>query len=236
VITTGIAAHSLRGELRASPGRRSGRPRGTTSSPPMTSCTRGAGEVPDEAPARAVRRREGVAGRCEHRPCARAGAPVQAARSDGLRDDVDLLMVRVETFATELTPQGRCSTTSRSGSRARRERSRPLRQPLHALPLSIPFRPAQRAHGRGFMASRTALVTAEEFSKADRTREFNANASRAGPCVSPGSAPGRRPEAVFLLDPVSAGTGQDRASRALYTPRVGHEVLVRICKGIRSGP
>ena len=155
---------------------------------------------------------------------------------DGLREDVDLLVVRVETFATELTPQGTVlddepfGFTGATGALEAGYENR-----FQALPASIPFRPAQRAPRPRIHGIQTAIVTAEEFSKGDRP-EINANAQG---CVRVRFPWDQRPDSDRAPSSCWIRVSQHWAGPgfgALYTPRVGHEVLVAYLQGDPERP
>ena len=90
--------------------------------------------------------------------------------ADGISQDAKLLAVRVETFATELTPQATILDEEPLRLRGRDGRARAgLRQPLRRAARGGPASARRCARrGRGSTACRPAVVTAEEYPKDDR--------------------------------------------------------------------
>src|SRR6202044_1046517 len=89
--------------------------------------------------------------------------------ADALARDAKLLAVRVETYATELAPQGTLldeepfGFTHATGPLAIGHENR-----FVALPESILFRPAMRTPRPRIHGVQTAVVTAEEFQDGER--------------------------------------------------------------------
>lgn len=150
---------------------------------------------------------------------------------DNLRSDLELCAVRVETWATELTPQGTMldqepfGFASTTGPPAAGFENRFL-----ALSASTPFRPAMSTPKTRIEGVQIALVTAEEH---DESRPV-INADKLGrvrvrfPWDQRPDAHDRTPSSDWIrVSQYWAGTGYG----AVYTPRVGHEVLVAYLQG-----
>jgi len=155
---------------------------------------------------------------------------------DGLRPDIDLLAVRVETWAVELVPQGTVLDLEPFGFDNRS--STPtvgLDGRFLALPAKVPFRPPIRTPKPRIAGIQTAVVTAEEHS-GDRPV---INADKLGrvrvrfPWDQRPDAKNGTPTSHWIrVSQYWAGAGYG----ALYTPRVGHEVLVAFMQGDPDRP
>lgn len=155
---------------------------------------------------------------------------------DNLRPDVELCAVRVETWATELTPQGTIldeepfGFTGATGPLLAGFENRFL-----ALAATTPFRPAMSTPKARIEGVQIALVTAEEH---DESRPV-INADKLGrvrvrfPWDQRPDAHDRTPSSDWIrVSQYWAGTGYG----AVYTPRVGHEVLVAYLQGDPAYP
>ena len=156
---------------------------------------------------------------------------------DGTLPDAKLLATRVETFATELTPKGTVLDEDPFGfANAPGPLSAGFDSRFLALANGVPFRPPMRTPRPRIHGVQAAVVTAEEFADGDR------------PVIN-GDALGRvrvrfpwdqrpdlndqTPTSTWLrVSQFWAGAGYG----ALYTPRVGHEVLVAYMQGDPDQP
>lgn len=150
---------------------------------------------------------------------------------DALREDADLLIVRVETFATELDPQGMLE-----GEPFGFGRSMPVpafESRFQALPADRAFRPERITDRPRILGIQSARVTAEDTSAEPGQVHTNAEG---------------QVRVRFPWDQrVEEGTATSKWVRvaqywagpgfgALYTPRVGHEVLVAHIDGDPDRP
>ena len=156
---------------------------------------------------------------------------------DGLVADAKLLAVRVETFATELTPQQTVLDEEPFGVGGT---TGPLSvgydSRFMALPDKLPFRPAMRTPRPRIHGVQAAVVTAEEHPESDRP-VINADAlGRVRvrfPWDQRPDTDDKTPTSEWIrVSQFWAGTGYG----ALYTPRVGHEVLVAYMQGDPDRP
>jgi type VI secretion system secreted protein VgrG len=156
---------------------------------------------------------------------------------DGIHPDVKLLAAGVETYATELTPQSTILDEEPFGfANAPGPLIAGYDSHFLALAETVPFRPPMRTPRPRINGVQAAVVTAEEFLEADR------------PVIN-GDALGRvrvrfpwdqRPDTGdqtptsrwIRVSQFWAGAGYG----ALYTPRVGHEVLVSYMQGDPDQP
>ena len=158
---------------------------------------------------------------------------------DGLISDAELLAVRVETFATELLPEHTIldeepfGFAGATGPLAAGDDSR-----FVALPKDMPFRPAMRTPKPRIQGVQAAIVTAEEVSGAEADRPA-INADKLArvrvrfPWDQRKDTTDKTPTSDWIrVSQFWAGTGYG----ALYTPRVGHEVLVAYMQGDADRP
>ncbi|HEY4120279.1 MAG TPA: type VI secretion system tip protein TssI/VgrG [Byssovorax sp.] len=156
--------------------------------------------------------------------------------ADGLREDADLLVVRVETFAATLFPEGTVLDDEHFGFGRARDAKTPMHENrLRALPTDVPFRPAQATQKPRIAGIQTATVTAEEFSGSPP--EINADANGCVrlrfPWDQRADTGDQTPTSSWIrVSQYWAGAGYG----ALYTPRVGHEVLVAYLQGDPDRP
>lgn len=155
---------------------------------------------------------------------------------DGQHEDVDLLVVRVESFATERTPEDTVLDEEPFGFAGR---VGPLKagyeNRFQVLPVAKQFRPAIRTPKSRIHGVQTARVTAEEHAKAGRP-EINIDPYG---CVRVRFPWDQRdddektPTSCWIR--VSQGWAGPGFG-ALYNPRVGHEVLVAYLQGDPERP
>jgi type VI secretion system secreted protein VgrG len=156
---------------------------------------------------------------------------------DGLIADAKLLAVRVETFATELAPQQTILDEEPFGfAGATGTPTASFDSRFVALPEKVPFRPAMRTGRPRIHGVQAAVVTAEEHPEADRPA---INADKLGrvrvrfPWDQHADTDDKTPTSDWIrVSQFWAGTGYG----ALYTPRVGHEVLVAYMQGDPDRP
>src|SRR5580704_3188113 len=152
--------------------------------------------------------------------------------ADALQRDAKLLTVRVETFATELAPQGTVLDDERFGfADAPGAPSPGYENRFVALPEALLFRPAMRTPRPRIHGVQTAVVTAEEFQDGERP-VINADGLGRVRLRFPWDQRPDKNDSTPTSDWIRvsqfwAGT----AYGALYTPRVGHEVLVAFMQG-----
>jgi type VI secretion system secreted protein VgrG len=157
--------------------------------------------------------------------------------ADGLRADAKLLAVRVETFATELTPEQTILDEEPFGFAGA---VGPLTPGLDcrflALAEGVAFRPAMSTPRPRIHGVQAAVITAEEFQAEDRPA---INADSLGrvrvrfPWDQRPDGNDRTPTSEWIrVSQFWAGTSYG----ALYTPRVGHEVLVAYMQGDPDRP
>jgi type VI secretion system secreted protein VgrG len=155
---------------------------------------------------------------------------------DGQHEDVDLLVVRVETFATERAPEGTVLDDEPFGFA---RSSGPLRpgyeNRFQVLPVAKQFRPAIRTPTRLIHGVQTARVTAEEHPEAGRP-EINVDPHG---CVRVRFPWDQRDDSDPTPSSAWIRVSQHWAGPgfgALYNPRVGHEVLVAYLQGDPERP
>jgi type VI secretion system secreted protein VgrG len=155
---------------------------------------------------------------------------------DHLRSDVELLAVRVETYAVQLAPAGTVLDEEPFGFAG----SSPPATPSHSnrflsLYAKAPFRPALRTPRPRIHGVQTATVTAEEFPSGARPK---INVDELGrvrlrfPWDQRPDEEGAPSSDWIRVSQYWAGAGFG----ALYTPRVGHEVLVAYLQGDPDRP
>jgi type VI secretion system secreted protein VgrG len=157
--------------------------------------------------------------------------------TDGLVSDAKLLAVRVETFATELTPQGTLldqepfGFTDATGALVSGYESRFL-----ALSEAVPYRPSRRTPKPKIHGVQAAVVTAEELASADRPAIHADSTARVRvrfPWDQHSDTDDATPTSRWIrVSQYWAGAGYG----ALYMPRVGHEVLVAYMQGDPDQP
>jgi len=156
---------------------------------------------------------------------------------DGINPDAKLLAARVETFATELAPQGTLldeepfGFANVPGPLAAGFDSRFL-----ALAEAVAFRPSMRTARPRIHGVQAAVVTAEEFAEGDRPVINGDELGRVRvrfPWDQRADTNDKTPTSTWLrVSQFWAGAGYG----ALYTPRVGHEVLVAYMQGDPDQP
>jgi type VI secretion system secreted protein VgrG len=152
--------------------------------------------------------------------------------ADTLARDAKLLTVRVETYATELAPQGTLldeepfGFTPATGPLAAGYENR-----FVALPEGMMFRPAMRTPRPRIHGVQTAVVTAEEFQDGERP-VINADKLGRVRLRFPWDQRPDTNDSTPTSDWIRVSQYWAGASYgALYTPRVGHEVLVAFMQG-----
>jgi type VI secretion system secreted protein VgrG len=156
---------------------------------------------------------------------------------DGINPTLNLLAVRVETYATELTPQGTVlddepfGFTNFTGPLAVGDDSRFL-----ALSESLTFRPPMRTPKPRIHGVQAAVVTAEEYPNGNRPAINGDELGRVRvrfPWDQRPDTGDKTPTSRWIrVSQFWAGGGYG----ALYTPRVGHEVLVAYMQGDPDQP
>ena len=156
---------------------------------------------------------------------------------DGINQDVKLLTTRVETYATELTPQGTIldeepfGFANTAGPLTAGHDNRFL-----ALAEIVPFRPAMGTPRPRIHGVQTAVVTAEEFATGERPVINGDELGRVRvrfPWDQRADTNDQSATSCWLrVSQFWAGAGYG----ALYTPRVGHEVLVAYMQGDPDQP
>jgi type VI secretion system secreted protein VgrG len=157
--------------------------------------------------------------------------------ADGINPEQQLLAVGVETYSTELTPQGTVldeepfGFANTLGTPTVGDDSRFL-----ALSQSVPFRPAMRTPRPRINGVQAAVVTAEEFPEGDRPVINGDPLGRVRvrfPWDQRPDTGDQTPTSCWIrVSQFWAGAGYG----ALYTPRVGHEVLVAYMQGDPDKP
>ncbi|XYI02870.1 type VI secretion system Vgr family protein [Sorangium sp. So ce1128] len=158
----------------------------------------------------------------------------------GLHPAQELLAVRIETWATELTLPGTILDTEKfgfSGSIAPQRAGFESR--FWALSAGTPFRPAMSTPRPRIQGVQTAVVTAEEHEGAGGEGRPVINADPLArvrvrfPWDQRADGYDRTPSSDWIrVSQQWAGAGYG----ALYTPRVGHEVLVAYLQGDPDRP
>jgi type VI secretion system secreted protein VgrG len=150
---------------------------------------------------------------------------------DALREDAELLIVRVETFATELDPQGLLD-----GEPFGFGRSMPVpafESRFQALPADRAFRPERITDKPRILGIQSARVTAEETGAEPGQVHTNAEGQvRVRFPWDQRADDGTATSKWVRVAQYWAGPGFG----ALYTPRVGHEVLVAHIDGDPDRP
>jgi type VI secretion system secreted protein VgrG len=155
---------------------------------------------------------------------------------DHLRSDVELLAVRVETYAVQLAPVGTVLDEEPFGFAGSPPPAAPSQNNRFlALYAKAPFRPALRTPRPRIHGVQTATVTAEEFPSGARPK---INVDELGrvrlrfPWDQRPDEEGAPSSDWIRVSQYWAGGGFG----ALYTPRVGHEVLVAYLQGDPDRP
>jgi type VI secretion system secreted protein VgrG len=156
---------------------------------------------------------------------------------DGIHPDVKLLAARVETFATELAPQGTLLDEEPFGfANAPGPLAAGFDSRFLALAEAVPFRPPMRTPRPRIHGVQAAVVTAEEFPDGDRPVINGDELGRVRvrfPWDQHADTNDKTPTSTWLrVSQFWAGAGYG----ALYTPRVGHEVLVAYMQGDPDQP
>lgn len=152
--------------------------------------------------------------------------------ADALGADAKLLAVRVETFATELTPQGTILDEEPFGfAGAVGPLTAGFDSRFVALPEAFVFCPAMRTPKPKIHGVQAAVVTAEEYPDAGRPAINADSLGRVRVRFPWDQRPDKRdktPTSRWIrVSQFWAGGGYG----ALYLPRVGHEVLVAYMQG-----
>ncbi len=157
--------------------------------------------------------------------------------ADGLLPDAKLLAVRVETFATQLRPEGTLldeepfGFTSSAGTAGAGNESR-----YQALSENVQFRPAATTSKPAINGVQTAVVTAEEYPDGDRpaiNADSQARVRLRFPWDQRDDTGDRSPTSDWVrVSHYWAGAGYG----ALHHPRVGHEVIVAFLQGDPDRP
>jgi type VI secretion system secreted protein VgrG len=156
---------------------------------------------------------------------------------DGLHADAKLLAVRVETFATELTPQHTILDEEPFGfAGAPGPLVTGFDSRFLALPEAVRFRPAMRTPRPRIHGVQAAVVTAEEYPESDRPAIHADKQGRVRvrfPWDQRSDTNDKTPTSRWIrVSQYWAGAGYG----ALYMPRVGHEVLVAYMQGDPDQP
>ncbi len=156
---------------------------------------------------------------------------------DGIHPDAKLLAARVETFATELTPQSTILDEEPFGfANAPGPLAAGFDSRFLALAETVPFRPEMRTPRPRIHGVQAAVVTAEEFPDGDRPVINGDEQGRVRvrfPWDQHADTNDKTPTSRWLrVSQFWAGAGYG----ALYTPRVGHEVLVAYMQGDPDQP
>lgn len=156
--------------------------------------------------------------------------------ADGFHDDLELFAVRVETFATELAPQQTILDEEPFGfAQAAGPLAPGFDSRFLALAKDIKFRPAMSTPKPRIHGVETAVVTAEEHD-ADRPKinaDKQARVRVRFPWDQRPDTGDKTPTSRWIrVSQTWAGAGYG----ALYTPRVGHEVLVAYMHGDPDHP
>ncbi|MEJ7731858.1 MAG: type VI secretion system tip protein TssI/VgrG [Polyangiaceae bacterium] len=161
-----------------------------------------------------------------------SGSRIRVEDHDGLRDAEELVVVGVETTAVGVLPEGLALEDDGSPSTGSPRRNS-FRSELLAVPGRLRFRPARSTPRPRIAGIQTARVTAEEHADS-----LDINADSLGrvrlrfPWDQRPPEDGR-PSSIFVrVSQYWAGPGFG----ALYTPRVGHEVLVAYLQGDPDKP
>jgi type VI secretion system secreted protein VgrG len=152
--------------------------------------------------------------------------------ADTLARDAKLLTVRVETYATELLPQGTLLDEEPFGfAHAAGPLAIGYENRFVALPEGMMFRPAMRTPRPRIHGVQTAVVTAEEFQDGERP-VINADKLGRVRLRFPWDQRPDTNDSTPTSDWIRVSQYWAGASYgALYTPRVGHEVLVAFMQG-----
>jgi type VI secretion system secreted protein VgrG len=156
---------------------------------------------------------------------------------DGINPDLQLLAVRVETYATELTPQGTVLDEDPFGfAGAVGPPAVGLDSRFLAMDQTIPFIPAASTPKPRIHGVQAAVVTAEEYPDGSRPAlngDLLARVRVRFPWDQrPDGNDGMGTSDWIRVSQFWAGAGYG----ALYTPRVGHEVLVAYMQGNPDDP
>lgn len=155
---------------------------------------------------------------------------------DGLHDDLDLFAVRVETFATELSPQQTILDEEPFGfAQATGPLTPGFDNRFLALIKDLKFRPAMRTPKPRIHGVQSAVITAEEHDAERPTinADKQARVRVRFPWDQRPDTGDKTPTSRWIrVSHYWAGAGYG----ALYTPRVGHEVLVAYMQGDPDHP
>ncbi|MEP7120955.1 MAG: type VI secretion system tip protein TssI/VgrG [Byssovorax sp.] len=156
--------------------------------------------------------------------------------ADGLHDDIELFAVRVETFATELAPQQTILDEEPFGfAQATGPLAPGFDSRFLALTNDLKFRPAMRTPKPRIHGVQSAVITAEEYDSDRPTinADKQARVRVRFPWDQRADTGDKTPTSRWIrVSQYWAGAGYG----ALYTPRVGHEVLVAYMQGDPDHP
>ena len=151
----------------------------------------------------------------------------------GVREDVELLVTRVEVHAVQLLPDDSQLDLEPIGlTRSGRPDGPFYESRYHALPKDVPYRPERKTPHKEIAGVQTARVTAEEVGSAT---ELNSDAFGRVRVRFPWDQrePDGTPSSKWVrVAQYWAGPGFG----AQYVPRVGHEVLVAFERGDPDRP
>ena len=164
------------------------------------------------------------------------GHRFQLHDADGLQNDLDLFAVRVETFATELAPQQTILDEEPFGfAQATGPLAPGFDSRFLALTRDIKFRPAMRTPKPRIHGVQSAVITAEEHDpeRPKINADKQARVRVRFPWDQRPDTGDKTPTSRWIrVSQYWAGAGYG----ALYTPRVGHEVLVAYMQGDPDHP
>jgi type VI secretion system secreted protein VgrG len=151
-----------------------------------------------------------------------------------VRDDIDLLITRVETHAVQLLPDDTQLDLEPIGltPATLRERSAFFEVRYQAVPAEVPFRPARRTAKNTISGVQTARVTAEEIGENTELNSDKFGRVRVRFPWDQRENDGTPTSKWVRVAQYWAGPGFG----ALYVPRVGHEVIVAFERGDPDRP
>lgn len=157
--------------------------------------------------------------------------------ADGITGDAKLLAVRVETVATAIAVKDTVLDEEPFGfANATGPLTVGYESRFVAIPEDVAFRPAMRTPKPRIHGVQSAVVTAEEFAEGDRPAINADNLARVRvrfPWDQHDDKHDKTPTSDWLrVSQFWGGAGYG----ALYTPRVGHEVLVAYMQGDPDRP
>jgi type VI secretion system secreted protein VgrG len=160
------------------------------------------------------------------------GHQVKLHSGDGLRDDEELLIVRVESMATQHDVAGSDLEDEHFGLGTASQSLGAYENRFTALSAGVPFRPVMDTRKPRIHGVQVARVTCEEVSEVDIHCDDHGNVRVRFPWDQRTPEPNTPSSDWVRVSHFWAGSGYG----AQHVPRVGHEVLVAFLQGDPDRP